>query len=80
VKNETGYMLADSDPISNICRTTFLSYLNEYIVSDIKQIEVHTAETLVPGPSRYEVETAIAINSNAIDSVWNKDDLRDQWK
>jgi hypothetical protein len=29
-------------------------------VSDVGQIEVHTAEPLVPGPSRPEVETAIA--------------------
>jgi hypothetical protein len=29
-------------------------------VSDVRQIEVHTAETLVPGPSRIEVEIAIA--------------------
>jgi hypothetical protein len=28
--------------------------------SDIMQIEVHTAEPLVPGPSRLEVEIAIA--------------------
>jgi hypothetical protein len=29
-------------------------------VSDVRQIEVHTAETLVPGPSLLEVEIAIA--------------------
>jgi hypothetical protein len=29
-------------------------------VSNVRQIEVHTAEPLVPGPSRLEVETAIA--------------------
>jgi hypothetical protein len=29
-------------------------------VSDIRQIEVHTAEPLVPGPSRLEAEIAIA--------------------
>jgi hypothetical protein len=29
-------------------------------VSDVKQIEVHTAEPLVPGPSLLEVEIAIA--------------------
>jgi hypothetical protein len=28
--------------------------------SDVRQIEVHRAELLVPGPSRREVETAIA--------------------
>jgi hypothetical protein len=29
-------------------------------VSDVRQIEVHTAEQLVPGPSRLEVGIAIA--------------------
>jgi hypothetical protein len=29
-------------------------------VSDVRQIEVHAAELLVPGPSRLEVEIAIA--------------------
>jgi hypothetical protein len=29
-------------------------------VSDVRQIEVHTAEPLVPGPSRLVVEIAIA--------------------
>jgi hypothetical protein len=29
-------------------------------VSDVRQIEVHTAEPLVPGPSHLEVEIAIA--------------------
>jgi hypothetical protein len=29
-------------------------------VSDVRQIEVHTAERLVPGPSRLEIEIAIA--------------------
>jgi hypothetical protein len=67
-------------------------------------IEVHTAEPLVPGPSRLEVEIAIAklksINLQAvikfliqaggetllseihklINSVWDKEELPDQWK
>jgi hypothetical protein len=29
-------------------------------VSDVRQIEIHTAEPLVPDPSRLEVEIAIA--------------------
>jgi len=28
-------------------------------VSDVRQIEIHTAEPLVPEPSAFEVETAI---------------------
>jgi hypothetical protein len=34
--------------------------LNVHNVSDVRQREVHTAEPLVPGPSRLEVEIAIA--------------------
>jgi hypothetical protein len=76
-------------------------------VSDVRQIEVHTAEPLVPGPSHLEVEIAItklkkykspgndqipaeliqaggemllfAIHK-LINSVWNKENLPDQWK
>jgi hypothetical protein len=76
-------------------------------VSDVRQIEVHTAEPLVPDPSRIEVEIAIAklkkykspgsdqipaklIEAGCeillseiyklINSVWNKEELPDQWK
>jgi hypothetical protein len=46
----------------------FLGFVKEHVstllnvpnVSDARQIEVHTAEPLVPGPSRLEVEIAIA--------------------
>jgi hypothetical protein len=34
--------------------------LNMHNVSDVRQIEVHTAEPIVPGPSCFEVEIAIA--------------------
>jgi hypothetical protein len=34
--------------------------LNVCMVSDVKQIEIHTAEPLVPDPSPVEVEIAIA--------------------
>jgi hypothetical protein len=76
-------------------------------VSDVRQIEVHVAEPLVPGPSRLEVEIAIAnlktyklpgsdeipteliqaggkmllsLIDSLIDSIWNKEELSDQWK
>jgi hypothetical protein len=38
----------------------FSQLLNVHNVSDVRQIEVHTAEPLVPGPSRLEVQIAIA--------------------
>jgi hypothetical protein len=81
--------------------------LNVHNVSDVRQIEVHTAEPLVPSPSHLEVEIATAKfkkykspGSNQvsaeliqaggeillseihklINSVWNKEELPDQWK
>jgi hypothetical protein len=39
-------------------RTTLL--LNVHRISDVRQIEIHTAETLLPVASPVEVETAIA--------------------
>jgi hypothetical protein len=55
-------------------------------------MEVHMAEPLVPGPSCLEVEIAIAklikyklagsdqILAELINSVWNKEELPDQWR
>jgi hypothetical protein len=81
--------------------------LNLYNVSDARQIEVHTAEPLLSGPSRLEVENTLAklkkykspssdgilaelIQAGGeillsaihklINSVWNKEELPDQWK
>jgi hypothetical protein len=34
--------------------------LNVHNVSDVRQIEIHIAEPLVPGPSHLEVEISIA--------------------
>jgi hypothetical protein len=42
----------------------FSQLLNVPNVSDVRQIEVHTAEPSVPGPSRLEVEIAIAKLTN----------------
>jgi hypothetical protein len=76
-------------------------------VSDIRQIEVHMAEPLVPGPSGLEVEIAIvklkkyksprsdeipaeliqvggetllSAIQKLVTSIWNKENLPDQWK
>jgi hypothetical protein len=81
--------------------------LNVHRVSDVRQIEIHTAEHLVRDPVPFEVEIAIAdLKRNKspgsdqilaeliqagdetiqpeickfIDSIWNKDELPDQWK
>jgi hypothetical protein len=56
VNDENGDMLADSQNILNSWKNYFSQLSNVHIVSE----EVHMAEPLVPGPSRLEVEIAIA--------------------
>jgi hypothetical protein len=60
VKDENCDLLADSHNILNKWKNYFSQLLNVHNVSDIRQIEVHIAEPLVPGTSRLEVEIAIA--------------------
>jgi hypothetical protein len=59
VKFENGDLLADSRNILNRWKNYFSQLLN-VLVSEVRQIEVHAAEPLVSGPSRIEVEIAIA--------------------
>jgi hypothetical protein len=81
--------------------------LNVHDVSDVRQIEIHRAEPLVPGPSHLEVEISIAklktykfpcsdqilaelyraggetlvcVIHKLITSIWNKEELPDEWK
>jgi hypothetical protein len=85
----------------------FSQLLNVHRVSDVRQIEIHKAEPLVPDPSSLEVKTATAklkryklpgsdqilaelIQAggkrlwskihNFFNSIWNKEELPDQWK
>jgi hypothetical protein len=60
VKDENGDVLADSHNILNRWKNYFSHLLNVHNVSHIRQIEAHTAEPLVPGPTCLEVEIAIA--------------------
>jgi hypothetical protein len=60
MKDESGDLLADSHNILNRWKNYFSQLLNVHNVSDVRQIEVHMAEPLVPGPNRLEVEIAIA--------------------
>jgi hypothetical protein len=61
VKDENGDLLADSQNILNRRKNYYSHLLNVHNVSNVKQIEIYTAEPLVPGPSRLEVEIAIAM-------------------
>jgi hypothetical protein len=64
VKYENGDLLADSHSILNRWKHFFSQFLNVYNVSDVRQIEVHTSELLVPGTSSLEFEIAIATLKN----------------
>jgi hypothetical protein len=56
VKDENGDLLADSNTILNRLKSYFSQLLNVHNISDVRQIEIHRAEPLVPGPSYLEVE------------------------
>jgi hypothetical protein len=76
-------------------------------MSDVRQVEIHTAEPLVPHPNPFDVEITISKFKNhklpgrdkipaeliqaggetlwydvhqLINSIWNKEELPDQWK
>jgi hypothetical protein len=51
--------MQDSHNILNRWKKYFSQLLNVHGVSDIRQIEIHTVEPLVPDPSPFEVEIAI---------------------
>jgi hypothetical protein len=106
-KDENGDLLADFHNILTRWKNYFSHLLSVHNVSDVRQIEVHTAQPLVLCPSRLEVESAIAklkkskspgsdqvpveliqaggemllsAIHNLINSIWNKEELPDQWK
>ncbi|PNF22344.1 hypothetical protein B7P43_G18298 [Cryptotermes secundus] len=60
VKDENGELLADSQNILNRWRNYFSQLLNVHRVSDVRQTGIDTAEPLIPDPSPFEVESAIA--------------------
>jgi hypothetical protein len=60
VKDENGDLLADSSAILNRWKSYFSQLLNVHDVSDVRQIEIHTAESLLPGHSYLEIDISIA--------------------
>jgi hypothetical protein len=60
VKAKNGDLLADSQNILNMWKNYFSQLLNVHNVSDVRQIEIHTAEPLVPDLSHLEAEIALA--------------------
>ena len=59
MKDDTGDLVADSHSTLARWRNYFSQILNARGVNDVRQIEIHTAELLVPEPSASEVELAI---------------------
>jgi hypothetical protein len=60
VKDENGYLLADSHNTFNRWKNYFSQILNVHRVSDFRQIELLTAEPLLSDPSPFEVGIAFA--------------------
>ncbi|PNF20043.1 hypothetical protein B7P43_G05813 [Cryptotermes secundus] len=77
VKDENGDLLAESHNSLNRWRNYFSQLLNVHRVSTVRQTEIHTAEPLVPDPSPFGVEIAIA-KLKRYKSPGS--DMPDQWK
>jgi hypothetical protein len=59
IKDENGNLLADPQSVLNKWKKLFSQVLNVHRVHDVRQMDIHTAESLVPEPSLVEVESAI---------------------
>jgi hypothetical protein len=107
VREQNGDLLADFNTTVNKWKGYFSHLLNVDNISDVKQIKIHTAEPLIPGPSHLQVEISIAklkkykspgsdqiraefyqaggetllsVIHKLITSIWNKEEMSDQWK
>jgi hypothetical protein len=79
-------------PRSNLVKDENGDVLADFHNSSNRQIEeIHTAELLVPNPSTFEIEILVELIQaggetlwseihKLINSVWNKEELPDQWK
>jgi hypothetical protein len=59
IKDENGNLLADPKNVLNRWKNFFNQVINVYGLHDVRQMDIHTAEPLVPEPSLVEVEIAI---------------------
>jgi hypothetical protein len=107
IKDENGNLLADPQSVLNRWKNFFNQVLNIHGVHNVRQMDIQTAEPLVPEPSLFEVEIAIGklesykspgtdqilaelakagseiLHSDIhrlICSIWNKEELPQQWK
>jgi hypothetical protein len=58
VKDEKGYLFADTYSIVARWRKYFSQLLNVNGVNDVRHTEIHTEELLEPDPTSFEVEVA----------------------
>jgi hypothetical protein len=106
-KDENGNMLADIQSVLNRWKNFFNQELNIHGVHDVRQVDIHMTEPLVPEASLVEVKIAIgklkSYKSPGTDqilaklikagsetlcseihklicSIWNKEELTQQWK
>jgi hypothetical protein len=107
IKDENGNLIAYPQNVLNRCKNFFNQVLNVHRVHYVRQMDIHTAEPLVPEPSLVKVEITIeklrsyespgtdqilaelikaggeTLNSEIhrlICSIWNKEELPQQWK
>jgi hypothetical protein len=55
VKDENGDLIADPHIVLNRWKTYYSHLLKVYRINDVRQMEIHTAEPLIPEPSPSEV-------------------------
>jgi hypothetical protein len=60
IKDENGDLLADFHNILNRWKSYFSRLLYVHRVSDVRQIEIHTTEPLVPEPSPFKDKISIS--------------------
>jgi hypothetical protein len=59
IKDDNGNLLADPHSVLNRWKNFFNQVINVHGAHDVRQMDIHTAEPLVPEPSLVEVEIAI---------------------
>jgi hypothetical protein len=59
IGDENGNLIADPQDVLNKWKNFFNQLLNVHGVHDVRQMDIHTAEPLVPEPSLVEVEISI---------------------
>jgi hypothetical protein len=57
IKDENANLLADPESLVNRWKHFFNQALNIYWVHDFRQIDIHTAEPLVPETSLFKMKT-----------------------